>query len=234
MGHFRNLIPILRPSPPLLHSWGMTSDIQLFVKEAIAKGASRAKIKEALKSAGWQADEIQQALNLYSEDAIDGIPVPRRKPYVSARDAFLYLLMFLTLYWSAWSFGQMLYQFINRAFPDALRYLYAADTSASIIRMDVASLIIAFPVFLWISWIINRDIKKEPEKRSSKVRKWLTYLTLFIAAGIIIGDLIALVFNLLAGDITMRFLLKVLVVGGIAGSIFGYYLSELRRDEKNV
>ncbi len=128
----------------------------------------------------------------------------------------------------------MLYQFINRAFPDPLAYLYGGDPTASIIRMDIASLIIAFPVFLWISWILGRDIKKDSEKRSSKIRKWLTYLTLFIAAGIIIGDLIALVFNLLAGDITMRFLLKVLVVGGIAGGIFGYYLSELRRDEKNV
>jgi hypothetical protein len=212
----------------------MTPDIQLFVKEALAKGASREKIKEALKGAGWQADEIQQALTAYADKAVDGIPVPRRKPYLSARDAFLYLLMFLTLYWSAFSFGQLLYQFINRAFPDALAYLYAADTTASIIRMDIASLIIAFPVFLWISWILNREIQKDAEKRGSKIRKWLTYLTLFIAAGIIIGDLIALVFNLLAGDVTIRFLLKVLVVGGIAGTVFGYYLSELRKDEKTV
>jgi uncharacterized membrane protein len=77
-------------------------------------------------------------------------------------------------------------------------------------------------------------MKKDADKRASKIRKWLTYLTLFIAAGIIIGDLIALVFNLLAGDLTLRFLLKVLVVGGISGTIFGYYLSELRKDEKTV
>ena len=212
----------------------MTSDLQQFVKEALAKGASREKITDALKTAGWQADEIQQAVNAYAHKAVEGIPVPRRKPYLNARDAFLYLLMFLTLYWSAFSFGQLLYQFINRAFPDPLQYLYAADTSASIIRMDIASLVIAFPVFLWISWLLNRDIKKDADKRGSKIRKWLTYLTLFIAAGIIIGDLIALVFNLLAGDVTIRFFLKVVVVGSIAGTAFGYYLSELRKDEKAV
>lgn len=212
----------------------MITDIQQFVKEALVKGVSREKIQDALKTAGWKEDEIQQAVNAYAEKNVEGIPVPRRKPYLNARDAFLYLLMFLTLYWSAFSFGQLLYQFINRAFPDTLQYLYAADTSASIIRMDIASLIIAFPIFLWISWILNRDIKKDADKRGSKIRKWLTYLTLFIAAGIIIGDLIALVFNLLAGDLTPRFLLKVLVVGGIAGTVFGFYLSELRKDEKNV
>lgn len=210
----------------------MTPELNLFVKEALSKGKSRDEIKKALTDAGWEADEVRNALHLYAETDFP-IPVPRRKPYLNAREAFLYLLMFLTLYWSAFSFGQLLYQFINRAFPDAVLGYYG-DASASIIRMDTASLIIAFPIFLWISAMIAKGIAKDPDKRASKIRKWLTYLTLFIAAGIIIGDLIALVFNLLAGDLTMRFFLKVLTVGGIAGGIFGYYLLELRKDEKNV
>jgi hypothetical protein len=211
----------------------MTQDLSLFVKEALLKGESRSSIKHALEKAGWEADEVRNALNAYADSDFP-IPVPRRKPYVGAKEAFMYLLMFLTLYWSSFSFGQLLYQFINRAFPDALQMYYAADSSASIIRMDLASLIIAFPVFLWISWMLAKEIKKDPDKRASKIRKWLTYLTLFIAAGIIIGDLIALVFNVLAGDLTPRFVLKVLTVGGIAGAIFGYYLIDLRKDEKNA
>lgn len=209
----------------------MTPELQLFVKEALAKGQSRDHIKSALEKAGWAADEIRNALHAYAETDFP-VPVPRRRPYANARDAFRYLLMFLTLYWSAFSFGQLLYQFINRAFPDALQPFYGE--SASIIRMDTASLIIAFPVFLWMSWLINRELTKEPDKRASKIRKWLTYLTLFVAAGIIIGDLIALVFNLLAGELTLRFVLKVLVVGGIAGAVFGYYLLELRKDDKQA
>lgn len=85
---------------------------------------------------------------------------------------------------------------------------------------------------MWVSWLLNKAIDKDPDKRSSKIRKWLTYITLFIAAGVIIGDLITLVYNVLNGELTTRFILKVLTVGGIAGSIFGYYLWDLRKEEK--
>ena len=207
----------------------MTNDLILFVKEALERGQSREQIKGVLEQAGWKSDEVQNAFQTYTEISFP-IPVPRRKPYMNAREAFLYLLLFLTLYWSSFSFGQLLYQFINRAFPDPLIMYYGMGDTTTI-RMDVASILIAFPVFLWISWFLAKGIAKDPEKRGSKIRKWLTYLTLFIAAGIIIGDLIALVFNLLAGDLTPRFILKVLTVGGIAGAIFGYYLMELRKDE---
>lgn len=212
----------------------MTNELPLFVKEALTKGIPRKDIQAALEKSGWQTDEVRQALASYAETDFP-IPVPRRRPYVGAREAFMYLLTFLTLYWSAWSLGQMLYQFINRAFPDPVSAPYGdmGSYAANIIRMDVASLIIAFPVFLLLSWILNKAITKDTDRRASKIRKWLTYLTLFVAAGVIIGDLIALVFNLLSGEVTARFLLKVLTVGGIASAIFGYYLIDLRKEEKN-
>ena len=210
----------------------MTNELNAFVKEALERKLSRDQIKTALEKAGWQPDEIRVALNTFAESDFP-IPVPKRRPYLNAREAFLYLVMFLTLYWSAFSFGQLLFQFIDRAYPDVLLGYYG-DSATSIIRMDTSSLIIAFPVFLWMSWLLNKGMKKDADKRASKIRKWLTYITLFIAAGIIIGDLIALVFNVLAGELTPRFILKVLTVGGIAGAIFGYYLIELRNDEKEV
>ncbi len=71
-----------------------------------------------------------------------------------------------------------------------------------------------------MSRLIARDIAADPNKRYSKVRRWLTYLTLFFASGIIIGDVITLLYNLLGGEITIRFLLKALVVAFIAGTVF--------------
>ena len=61
-----------------------------------------------------------------------------------------------------------------------------------------------------------------------KVRKGLGYLTLFIAAILAIIDVSTLVYNLLGGEITIRFILKVLVVLAVAAVVFFYYLKEMR------
>ena len=78
----------------------------------------------------------------------------------------------------------------------------------------------------------SADIRREPAKRASAIRRWLTYLTTFIASGCLIGDVIALVNNVLGGELTVRFLLKVLTVGVIASAAFWYYLTDIRREER--
>ena len=100
--------------------------------------------------------------------------------------------------------------------------------------MAVSSIVVAFPIFLFLSIHEHREIARNPAKRLSSIRRWLTYLTLFVAAGFLIGDLITLVYNALGGEMTTRFGLKVIVVGAIAGTIFGYYLRELRREERDA
>ena len=207
----------------------MQPDIHTFVKEALSRNIPKQEIQEALRKANWQDDEIKAALGLYADVAFP-IPVPKRKPYGAAREAFIYLVLFLCLYISAFSFGSLLFHFINRWIPDAIRSYESGDLSA--VRMSVASLIVAFPVYLWLSSIAAAAIRRDPERKGSKVRKWLTYITLFVAAGVIIGDLITLLFNLLGGELTARFMLKVLSVLLIAGLIFGYYLWDLRQEEK--
>lgn len=207
----------------------MTSELQSFVKEALAKKSSKPEIKTALVKAGWQDDEINAALQAFA-DLDFPIPVPKRKPYLSAREAFLYLVMFLCLYLSSFSFGSLIFDFINRWLPDPLNSYY--DYSQRSLRMSLSMLIVGFPLYFWLATILNRGIHRDPEKKGSKIRKWLTYLTLFIAAGIIIGDLITLIFNLLGGELTVRFTLKVLTVLAIAGTIFGYYLWNFRKEEK--
>jgi hypothetical protein len=98
-------------------------------------------------------------------------------------------------------------------------------------RWSTAALLIAFPVFLWLSRRAYLAARRDPEKRTSKVRKWLTYLTLFVAATALLCDLITLVYYLLGGELTVRFLLKVLTIAAVAGAVFGYYLWDLRQDE---
>ena len=207
----------------------MNPDLHQFVREALASGVPRQSIAERLRRAGWQPDEVEAALGAWAEDDFP-IPVPRRRAYLPAREAFLYLVLFATLYATAFNVGALLFQFIERWLPDPARVgwdRYSADT----VRGAVAAVMIAYPVFLFLSRFIGRAIAREPEKRGSTIRKWLTYLTLFVAALVMLGDLSFLVARLLSGDLPLRFLLKALVVFAIAGWVFGHYLTDLRREE---
>ncbi len=145
------------------------------------------------------------------------------------RDLFLHLLAIVTLYWSSISFVTLIWQFINRFLPDVLDY-YSADYSLSLIRFAVSALIIVFPVFILVSWFLNKIYVKESAVRESKIRKWLIYLTLFITSLVIIGDLIFVINTFLGGEITARFILKALSIILVAGLIFGYYLNDVRRE----
>jgi hypothetical protein len=207
-----------------------------FVEKALASGATRAETERVLLEAGWAKDQVNDALGSYSEVEFS-VPVPRPKARLSARDAFLYLVMFVMLYISAYHLGNLLFQVINLAFPDELSRGYGmgfdpTEMAKDTMRFATASLIVAFPVFLFTARRIAKDVSEDPTRRSSGVRKWLTYLTLFVAACIIVGDLIALLYNLLAGELTIRITLKVLTVGLIASAIFAYYLWAMRMDDK--
>src|SRR5439155_12876790 len=129
---------------------------------------------------------------------------------LSAREAFLYLLMFATLYVVAFQTGAILFKLIERAFPDPALSDEVQSRGRDLVRFGVASLCVAFPVYLWTSRFLGRAIATDPEKRNSGVRRWLTYLTLFVAACVLIGDFIAVVLGFLNGELRARFLLKAL------------------------
>ena len=210
----------------------INEELLSFVKDALARGQSRQSIEDALLQAGWKADQVEHALGSFAQVESFPIPVPRPRLYLSAREAFIYLVLFTTLYLTTFNLGRLIFQFINIGFPDPAAYYDFVNSAHQAIRFSVASLIIAFPLFMYLSVLIGRSIKRDPSKRASKVRKWLTYMTLFVAAAVIIGDLTALVYNFLGGALNLSFALKVVTVGVIAGGIFGYYLWDLRQEER--
>lgn len=72
---------------------------------------------------------------------------------------------------------------------------------------------------------------KDPGLGISPVRRWLTYLTLFVAVTVLLTDLILLVLRLLEGELTSRFVLKAVITGSLAGGVVFHYLKELRTGE---
>jgi hypothetical protein len=153
------------------------------------------------------------------------------QPKTTAKDFFLYLFSFVTLYISAISLISLLFAIINKAFPDMLTngYYYGGDLYSGGMRMAIASLIIVFPVYLVTATYLNRYLTANPDRKDLAVRKWLTYLTLFVTGLAVITDLVVLVNTFLGGEITTRFILKVIAVLVVAGAVFAYYFYDLRK-----
>ena len=208
----------------------INQDLVAFVKAGLGQKVPRSEMEDVLIRAGWAGAQVKAALGGFAD--IDfPVPVPKPNPSVSAREAFLYLVMFTALYVSALSLGSLLFQFINLSFPDPAQPALPPAFTQDAIRWSVSLLVVTFPVFLFVARLVQREVTGDPSRRASKVRRWLTYLTAFIAAGFLMGDVTTLVYNLLDGELTVRFLLKAFTVGSIAGVVFGYYLKDLKRDE---
>ncbi len=96
------------------------------------------------------------------------------------------------------------------------------------IRAWLATLIVSFPLFLLVWWYLLREVRIAPEKASGGVRRWLSFLSLFVGAVTIMADVITVVFYLVEGDLTVRFLLKVTVLLLVTGTLFMYLALTLR------
>ncbi len=139
----------------------------------------------------------------------------------------MHFLNIVALYASASSLLVLFFQYVNVYFPDKLNPYFDAGNP---IRFALASLIIVFPVFIWSTRFLLKDIDKNPQKNFLRIRRWLIYFTLFAAAVIIIGDLVGLLYNFLQGELTARFSLKVLSVLMVSLGVFLYYLYDLKRE----
>lgn len=146
---------------------------------------------------------------------------------ITARDFFLHLGAIGAFYASIIALILLLFRVINVAFPPVARGMMYYGSSS--ISLQVATLIVAFPIFLTLAWLLQRTYTDQPELRDAPLRRWLAYITLFIAGIIVAGDLVTVIYMYLDGqDLTFGFLLKVLALLVIAGGVFTYYLREIR------
>ncbi len=151
------------------------------------------------------------------------------------RDVFLHLLAIVLLYIGIFSLIALLWKYVDVILPDQLKMFYSYSQASAVMKNSIAALLVVWPVFIFVNWLIKKNENKEVAKRELKVKKWLLNLTLFIAALTMIIDLIMLINNFLDGSLTLNFFLKVLVVLVVAGAVFGYYLWDLKQDvSKNL
>jgi uncharacterized protein DUF5671 len=201
-----------------------------FIDAAKAQGASEEFVVALLRQNGWSEKRIYQVFSTWYE-AKTGRTVPNGGGRIeAAKDAFLYLLAFITLGIWAIQLGELLFKTIDRTFPNPTLDFGNATWITRSMADELASIIVAFPLFLLVTRWIVRGIQQQPERLESPVRKWLTYIALVITASTMIGDVVTFLAYLLRGDLDTRFVLKVVAVMVIAGGVFAYYLDSLHRN----
>jgi hypothetical protein len=122
----------------------------------------------------------------------------------------------------------MIFEFINHWVPDPVLHRTVYNLRSAV-TWQMASLAVAFPIYMLVMRTIVRETGAHPERLESGVRKWLTYIALLGTAGAMICDLIWFLDYFLTGELTLRFVLKSATVMAIAGAIFAYYIVSLRK-----
>lgn len=216
------------------------SNLADYVMRRLDAGRPGAEIQAELMAVGWSKDAADAA---YREALVaHGIPLPEdargqpgafagaAPPKAAALDVAVNLFSFVLLGIVVGALIVLCFALISRHFPESNEVFgeYAQISTAREIHRALASLAIAFPLYaLAMRWWIMR-FAMGGERSESRLTKWLTYIVLLVTSLVIVCDLIAVVYSLLQGELSKRFLLKVVVILGISGIVFGFYLFERR------
>lgn len=160
-----------------------------------------------------------------------------QKPSLTPKYFFISLAVLGTLITSVSSFLILFFETLNKKFPDALNSTYQYGYSSynyESLRGTLATLIIVFPVFLVLSYFWRKLSKNELGKGDSLIFKWMIYMVIFLAGVVVIVDLVTLVKYFVAGEITTRFIFKVLGTIVVAVLVGLNYFSELRNNKNKI
>lgn len=144
---------------------------------------------------------------------------------MTPKDFFLQLGIIVTLYVSIVALISFLFTVINIALPQVNEF-YGQNSD---IAWSMSVFIIAYPVLVYLMFKTNKYFAEFPAKKELAIKKWFTYLTIFLTALTIAIDLIVLLYTFLQGEqITLRFILKILVVVVVALTVFWVALKDLK------
>jgi len=116
---------------------------------------------------------------------------------------------------------------VNLYVPDPLlNYAGFHENAVQSLRSALSFLIIMFPVYVWTLSYLRKIYTKDSATAHSGIRKFLVYMTMFVAGITILFSLVFLVNKFLDGELTLSFVLKLLSILIVAGSVFGYYTYE--------
>jgi hypothetical protein len=203
----------------------MTPELASFIAEARRAGLDLPSIRLLLTDAGWPEADVARALLAH---ALPGVALPERTRVSTARDTFLHLVALTGCLTSLTSLVALLFQFLDRWLPDAALLSYGQDLSG--MRWALACLLVGGAIYAFVAVRLHREARAHPEKLQASVRRWLGSLLLFLLVCVLLGDLITVVYTLLQGELTLRFLLKAGSLSLLCGLPFLYTQRTLAMD----
>ena len=152
---------------------------------------------------------------------------PNTRPRITPKDFFLWAGAMIALYWSVVSLILLFFNYINYALPNPLSY--AVNPYDGGMPYEMASILVLVPVYMALALYIRSDIARDPSRKDSWLRRWDIILTLFVTGATIAIDVITLLTTFFRGEeITLAFILKVLVVLIAALAGFLYFVADLK------
>ena len=148
---------------------------------------------------------------------------------------FLSLGFLVTLITSVVAFLNLAFSTLDKRFPDVLNAVYTYGYNSydyESMRTALSTLIIFFPALLLVAYFWNKKAVSVLGSIDTQIKKWLTYIVLFLSAIVVAIDLVTLVRYFVAGEITNRFIFKVLVTLVIALFVGGYFILQLLGKKK--
>lgn len=213
-----------------------------YIKVAREKGADDGLIRSNLLKAGWKEEDINWG---FSGLDLPPVPKPEITTHVSDSvnqinenytlwDAFEHLLLFISMYVLAFSIAILLHLYISYYVPEI--YGSSRDVGSysdrGLVTGLLASIIVTFPMFSFFFLRVTKRTLENPLLRRLKFRKFLIYLTLMITFVVMLIQIITTVYSFLMGNISLNFILHLLVTIAVSGVIFIYYLRQVKEDRK--
>lgn len=214
-----------------------------YIHQLRVSGLNLLEIKGLCVGAGYQPADVVRAIS-----QVYKLPLPPSPKSITAKNkafgsvslwlSFEYILQFISLYVMAISLGILLSSYVGYWLPDVVMD-YAAYSPTpfdrlqalySTIQACTAAQLVSWPLFTFFFYFIKRKELDSPAIRDLVSRKILIYLTLIVTFVVMIINLIMVVNSMLDGSITSRFIANSAIILSIAGTIFWYYLGQVRQD----
>lgn len=212
----------------------MSTGLHDYINAAREKKQADEQIKKTLVSTGWPEDEVVKALSNQNTDPDLPPPPPPPQAHIGMWTGFLYILFFISLYVLATSIAGLFHNMIDKVVPDIknnLSYYLNADTT--FVRGAIAAVIVSYPIFTILALILKKQLLKQPAVSNLRSRKLLIYITLIGTFLIMLCHVIFIIYSFLDGKLTTNAFGHLAVTFLIAGSIFAYFISEVKHDRKS-